>query len=1389
MLREMKSFIYLLLIAILGLSSFFAYAQNGIIEDKIWSRRQIDSNVVTETSLSNYIWVPCAPGYQNFLFGNNEFSVGPNQRIYPTTNTTQSEISIDIHPTNPNILFGSANTTSWPVTTFYGTGLYWSMNGGVNWSGSDIPPFGTTSGDPAAVIGTNGNFYLGYINISYGQGVSVSTNNGSSWLSYTVAPNPGTIADKNHLMIDKKVGSPYENRVYDSWTDFGGTNNNQVVIKYSTNFGAAWSSAINLSSSLNPASFAQGCNIQTGPNGEVYTAFAIYDTWGSGAYGEDAIGFAKSTNGGTSFTKSRIYSAPNFGIRGNLKPTNIRVSSFPSMTVDRSGGSSNGYIYIVWAQRGVSPAGSDPDIVLIKSTNNGSTWSSPVRVNDDPLNNGKDQYYPWCTVDQTNGALHIVFYDNRNTTNDSSGVYMATSFDGGLTFDNYQVSDANFKPKPISGLAEGYQGDYIGIVASNGKAYPVWAEDRSGNYQAWFTEVSFIPVILTKDVLVEQKLSTNSSVDSIGLWNSTQNKFNKYSAPQTFTWNVNDTKTLQGSQKVLSNQKYNYWSINDINISDAINHKSFIVIPTTDRLKSQFNPTNSGITIKNSLEGTGIDGGSVQFKDPWLIDYADPDYANTLRNRGMDNEGLDKLEFKNQTSPFIPDYTSSFNGDVYKGIFLNQTIDPTNPQKAYYSVGSLSEQTISVNSQNRKFYPFKWGGTGVTLQGEYWSETGIVFTSTNAVATATLKGQLMSNSTTGISSNSQRKMVRTDNGIYHVVYESMGNVFYTHSLTSNFDGEWAADMWFYDHAKNPAIEYDGNIVKAVCEYYDPAFLTTVELRLITFTQQPDGRYGFTDDEPFATCPSSYFGSAKPVISYNAAGVALIYRNNSTEGLKLKTKWYDGTTWSWQAESTIPQTDANSINPSIIGEIGIIHLAFESQSTIKYKLAYNQGYNWLYYSLIDLSAGSGFSQNNNPSISLTSGSYPAVMVSWTGIYLAAADKKVAKEQEESLRRYAAVAKVGFGTSWGGFSNFSNNVKFTNNNSINSAPGSILAWSESNGQYSKFVKRNSNGIYGTITNLSSNGLQPLVSNGSALNNIEVMVFNTSTSAPYLLNKCTNDFSQGFLAKVGETNTIDISYGRSGVVEKNGIEFLFNTGDVLLDGQTIKFVERVDTLPVANLDELNTAARTESFVLNTQSELIFSNYYYVVNKNLASSLLVDEFSVTFKCELVNASTNQVVGTFDNITYNKFNIQKYANPSYLIDCSGIESGNYYLKLTTVVNDSVNLFISDIQRNDIVLEKSNLLVRNFKGEGIPIVYDLAQNYPNPFNPSTTIRYQIPQDGIVTLKIYDILGSEVATLVNDEKVAGKYEVNFNASSLASGVYIYKIQSGDFLSSKKMLLLK
>lgn len=91
--------------------------------------------------------------------------------------------------------------------------------------------------------------------------------------------------------------------------------------------------------------------------------------------------------------------------------------------------------------------------------------------------------------------------------------------------------------------------------------------------------------------------------------------------------------------------------------------------------------------------------------------------------------------------------------------------------------------------------------------------------------------------------------------------------------------------------------------------------------------------------------------------------------------------------------------------------------------------------------------------------------------------------------------------------------------------------------------------------------------------------------------------------------------------------------------------------------------------------------------------------------------------------------------------------------------------------------------------EATPSEYILSQNYPNPFNSSTIIKYSIPKSSLVTLKIFNTLGEEIETLVNEEKPVGNYEVNFNANTLPSGVYLYRLQAGDYVQTRKMILLK
>ncbi|MBT8378419.1 MAG: T9SS type A sorting domain-containing protein [Ignavibacteria bacterium] len=95
----------------------------------------------------------------------------------------------------------------------------------------------------------------------------------------------------------------------------------------------------------------------------------------------------------------------------------------------------------------------------------------------------------------------------------------------------------------------------------------------------------------------------------------------------------------------------------------------------------------------------------------------------------------------------------------------------------------------------------------------------------------------------------------------------------------------------------------------------------------------------------------------------------------------------------------------------------------------------------------------------------------------------------------------------------------------------------------------------------------------------------------------------------------------------------------------------------------------------------------------------------------------------------------------------------------------------------------------NSELEQIPTVIALNQNYPNPFNPATIIKYSIPGRSFISLKIYDVLGNEISTIVNEEKPAGSYEIEFAATNLPSGVYFYQLKAGDFIETKKMVLMK
>ena len=192
------------------------------------------------------------------------------------------------------------------------------------------------------------------------------------------------------------------------------------------------------------------------------------------------------------------------------------------------------------------------------------------------------------------------------------------------------------------------------------------------------------------NVLIDQRLEDGSSVDSVGRWEN--NQFKVYKVPNQIDFVIGSVEILRATQKILMNQKYNNWT----GESDVKNHHEFEILNSTQEIVANLKVTKSGIIIRNELlSAPGQEGGTIEFKDPWLIDYPDPQYGHNKRNRGMD------APFKSRPSPFKPDYTTSYDGDGYQGVFLNQDPDET---PVYYSVRAPLEQVIPFHNEEVTWY-------------------------------------------------------------------------------------------------------------------------------------------------------------------------------------------------------------------------------------------------------------------------------------------------------------------------------------------------------------------------------------------------------------------------------------------------------------------------------------------------------------------------------------------------------------------------------------------------------------------------------------------------------------------------------------------------------------
>lgn len=249
----------------------------------------------------------------------------------------------------------------------------------------------------------------------------------------------------------------------------------------------------------------------------------------------------------------------------------------------------------------------------------------------------------------------------------------------------------------------------------------------------------------------------------------------------------------------------------------------------------------------------------------------------------------------------------------------------------------------------------------------------------------------------------------------------------------------------------------------------------------------------------------------------------------------------------------------------------------------------------------------------------------------------------------------------------------------------------------------------------------------------------------------------------------------------------------------------IKAVDLLnePLRYVWAVNDHIKSTDSIFYYTPDIKSSNYKdivqaYVINSHDTSTLKWEAYKKPIK--IVSESPKNSYSIKENFSYNIKAVDYYqdtvnlkiisAPPGISLSQDGFLSGNISqpgnYTITVEAKDSLNN--SEIQSFEIKVD-SIITVYQYDGIPYPTSFELFQNYPNPFNPSTIISYQLAADSFVSLKVYDILGKEIKTLVNESKSAGKYSINFDASNLASGVYFYQLKANDYVSTKKLALLK
>lgn len=266
--------------------------------------------------------------------------------------------------------------------------------------------------------------------------------------------------DEPRIFADNSPKSRYAGNLYVGWVEWQ-LEKSVMLFSRSIDDGRTWSAAKEVS--VHPGLPRDDNGSLGGYLQAMASDGTIYAIWDDG----NSIVLTESRDGGLTFSVPRKVvdvGPPYFGD----VPGVSRVEGFPQIAVDTSSGQNEGRVYVCWSDY----RNGDVDVFLSSSSGGAGAWSNPVRVNNDPIHDGADQFYQWMTVDPITGAVYVMFYDRRDDPADrKTRVTLARSVDGGRTFDNYAWTDSSFEGQQT------FLGDYTWLAAFDNHVYGAWTED------------------------------------------------------------------------------------------------------------------------------------------------------------------------------------------------------------------------------------------------------------------------------------------------------------------------------------------------------------------------------------------------------------------------------------------------------------------------------------------------------------------------------------------------------------------------------------------------------------------------------------------------------------------------------------------------------------------------------------------------------------------------------------------------------------------------------------------------------------------------------------------------------------------------------------------------